>query len=432
MCDRLYIRERTDECSIGARAGGWGESEKLWGNGRPEDGITSGSGMGRVFKFGEFVGGLFVIVALLTSCARGQSAESADAQQTGAAPAQKIKIPEGAYAEEVIAPVTVLDKRGGPVLDLTQKDFHVFDNGVEQTIDHWDLGGDPLAVALVIETSSHIAMMAPVIRGMGSIFTETVMALNGEAAVMTYDSTVDVRQPFTHDHDDVQAAIAQVKFEAPEMRLYDAMAEAVEQLKTRPSNYRRVMLIVGESQDIASDAKLGLVLRDAQLANIAIYAVGPSSSTADLRFGDKPPNRGIKYPPGVLTGPTRPGAMPIPGNGGPPGGTLDLMPVAIWLITRGTNELKNHQLAVAAAATGGVHYRALKDRAVHTALDQIGSELHAQYIIGYAPSVERTAGFHEIKVAVTRPNVTVRTRLGYFVASPGDAAEADTGARPEP
>jgi hypothetical protein len=63
----------------------------------------------------------------------------------------------------------------------------------------------------------------------------------------------------------------------------------------------------------------------------------------------------------------------------------DYMTVAVWPVTRGTNEIKNHQLAVAAAATGGVHYRALRDRAVHTALDQIGSELHAQYILGYAP-----------------------------------------------
>ena len=143
------------------------------------------------------------------------------------------------------------DPRGEFILDLSQKDFHVFDDGTEQTIDHWDLGGDPLAVALVIETSSHIRMMAPVIRGMGNIFTETVMALNGEAAVITYDSTVDVRQPFTHDHDGIQQAIAKVEFDAPEMRLYDAMAEAVGQSKTRPANYRRVMLIVGESQDIA-------------------------------------------------------------------------------------------------------------------------------------------------------------------------------------
>jgi VWFA-related protein len=390
------------------------------GNGGREDGITGDSVMGRLFKFR----GLFVFVVLLAARAQGQSA-----QQTAAPQAQnKIRV----YTEEVIAPVTVLDKQGAPVLDLTQKDFHVFDNGVEQTIDHWDMGGDPLAVALVIETSSHIAMMAPVIHGMGSIFTETVMALNGEAAVITYDSTVDVRQPFTHDHDDVQAAIAQVKFEVPEMRLYDAMAEGVEQLKTRPANYRRVMLIVGESQDIASDARLGLVLRDAQLANISIYAIGPSSTSADLRFGDQGLNSGDKLPPIELPKPLPPISSHGPGEDKMHRPYWDYVTVALWLVTRGTNEIKNHQLAVAAAATGGVHYRALKDRAVHTALDQIGSELHAQYIVSYAPLDERRDGFHEIRVTVTRPNVTVRTQLGYFVVAPGDAADPDTNAKPEP
>jgi VWFA-related protein len=196
----------------------------------------------------------------------------------------------------------------------------------------------------------------------------------------------------------------------------------VELLKTRPVRYRRVMLIVGESQDIASDAKLGLVLRDAELANIAIYAVGPSSSTADLRFGPKPPNRGISYPPGVFSGATRPGALPVPGNQGLPGGTLDLAPVAVWLVTRGTNEIKNHQLEMAAAATGGVHYRAIRDRAVRSALDRIGSELHAQYVLSYRPSAaEQTAGFHNIKVTVARPDVTVRTRPGYFLIAASDA-----------
>jgi VWFA-related protein len=381
------------------------------------NGITFDIRMGRLIKLGGLRGrsGMIVVcIAALPFCAQAQSATTTGAAQTQ----NKIQV----HTEEVIAPVTVLDKRGAPLLNLTQNDFRVFDNGVEQTIDHWDLGGDPLAVALVIETSSHVEMMAPVIHGVGSIFTETVMALNGEAALITYDSTVELRQAFTHDHDDMRQAIAEVKFGAPEMRLYDAMAEAVEQLKTRPLSYRRVMLIVGEAEDVASDAKLGLVLRHAQLANIAIYAIGPSSSTADLRFGAKPPNRGIKYPPGVFSGPTRPGAMQIPGNGGSPGGTLDLMPAAIWLITRGTNEINNHQLAVAAAATGGVHYRARRDRTVRTALDQIGSELHAQYIVSYAPTVERSAGFHTINVKVARLDVTVRTRLGYFVAGAGDGS----------
>src|SRR5271154_6966490 len=166
--------------------------------------------MGQLSKYGEVGGGLLVLVALLTSCAQGQSAEPAGAAQ--AAQAQnKIRV----HTEEVIAPVTVLDKQGAPVLDLAQKDFHVFDDGVEQTIDHWDLGGDPLAVVLVLETSSRPHAMIPVIHSLGSIFTETAMALDGEAAVITYDSTVEVRQPFTFDHDAVESAIAGAQFEVP-------------------------------------------------------------------------------------------------------------------------------------------------------------------------------------------------------------------------
>ena len=150
---------------------------------------------------------------------------------------------------EVIAPVTVTDPTGEFVLDLAQKDFHVFDDGVEQTIDHWDLGGDPLAVVLVLETSSRPHAMIPVIHSLGSIFTETAMALDGEGAVITYDSTVEVRQPFTQDHGAIEEAIGGAKFEEPERRLYDAMDLAVQTLKAEPPKWRRIVLIVGESRD---------------------------------------------------------------------------------------------------------------------------------------------------------------------------------------
>jgi VWFA-related protein len=199
---------------------------------------------------------------------------------------------------EVIVPVTILDSKGKMVFDVTKDRFHIFDNGVEQTIEQFDLGGETLAVALVMETSSHIQMMSAAMRGMGSVFTETVMALEGRAAVITYDSTVEVRQPFTQDHEAIESAIGKVEFKAPEMKLYDAMSTAVGLLKQQPSTFRRVMLIVGESQDASSDAKLGLVLREVQLANISIYAVGPSSTAADLRYGT---NGSSKVPlPGIL------------------------------------------------------------------------------------------------------------------------------------
>ncbi|HEX2777422.1 MAG TPA: VWA domain-containing protein [Candidatus Acidoferrales bacterium] len=331
------------------------------------------------------------------------------------------------FSEEVLVPVTVLNSRGELVLDLEQKDFHVFDNGVEQKIDHWDLGGDSLAVALVIETSAHIQMMAPVIRGMGSIFTETVMALNGEAAVITYDTTVDVRQPFTTDHGAIQRAIAKVDFEVPAMRLYDAMGKAVELLASQPPNFRRVMLIVGESQDMTSALKLNFVLRDAQLANISIYAVGPSSTTADLRFG-RGPFGGDNLPAIVLPKPLPSISTTAPGTDPEGRPIFDLGTPAIWLITRGINEIKNHQLELAVAATGGVHYRAIRDSTIRSALDQIGGELHAQYVLAYTPASGRTAGFHSISVTVARPNLKIRSRPGYFVPSLPDARVSGTAA----
>jgi VWFA-related protein len=287
-----------------------------------------------------------------------------------------------AVTNEVVAAITVTDPSGEFVLDLLPSDFQVLDDGVEQKIDHWDLGGDSLAVVLVIETSDRPHAMIPAVHSLGSIFTETVMALDGEAAVITYDSTVEVRQPFTMDHDAVESAIANAEFDDPGRHLYDAMAKAVEILKDQAPMRRRVMLIVGESRDEGSKANFGTVVRDAEHANISIYAIGPSGMARDL----------LQDAPALWAAP------------------------AIFLLQQGRNRSKNHDLEVAAAATGGAHYGAVRAETLREALDEIGGELHAQYIIGYRPNSERAPGFHAIKVAVSRPGVSVRTRPGYYVA----------------
>jgi len=69
--------------------------------------------------------------------------------------------------------------------------------------------------------------------------------------------------------------------------------------------------------------------------------------------------------------------------------------------------------------------------AIRTALDQIGGELHAQYVVGYVPAAKPVDGFHAITVTVARPETTVRTRPGYFLAPPADvtAPAVDTASR---
>jgi VWFA-related protein len=326
--------------------------------------------------------------------------DSEGKRQIGEAP--QSKNPIRARVNEVIVPVTVIDKKGEFVLDLTQKDFKVFDKGAEQEINRFDIDADPLAVALVVEANLRLQAMAPVIQGMGSIFTETVMAQSGEAAVLTYGSTADVSQPFTQDHDAVERAIAAIQFQWSDSNLYDAMAKGVQLLRNQPAPYRRILLVVGESQDTHSHAKLSQLLRDAQVANIAIYTIGPSTTAGDLRYG-KGETPGQRPPPQLKL----PKLPPI-------AGTSPYTALAIWLLTRGTNEISNHQLAVAAASTGGAHYRAFHEETIRKALDRIGGELHVQYVLGYAPGTDPDAGFNEIRVVVARPNVAVRARPGYF------------------
>lgn len=97
---------------------------------------------------------------------------------------------------------------------------------------------------------------------------------------------------------------------------------------------------------------------------------------------------------------------------------FDVMTPMMWLLERGTNEIKHHELVVAAAATGGIDYRAMRDSALPDALDRIGSELHAQYVLTYRPNAPRSIGFHSIVVVVSRPKLSVRARPAYYFGVP--------------
>ena len=362
--------------------------------------------MDQLSCMGRFARRIFLVALLFSPAVCAQTPDTGSTIEPRAkAAAGQTPARIRTHVNEVIVPVTVTDKKGELVLDLAQTDFHIFDKGVEQLIDRFDVDADPLAVALVVEANLRLQAMAPVIRGMGSIFTQTVMALNGEAAVITYGSTAEVRQPFTNDQDAVERAIANIQFQWSDSNLYDAMAKGLELLEAQPAQYRRILLVVGESQDTHSHAKLRQVMQEAQLENIVIYAIGPSSTSGDLRYGkDEPPGQ---RPPPTLKLPKLP---PIPA-------TSDYAAVAVWLFTRGTNEISNHQLEVAAASTGGIHYRALRQETIRTALDRIGGELHAQYVLGFAPNPDPYEGINEIEITVSRSGVKVRARPGYYASA---------------
>jgi hypothetical protein len=83
----------------------------------------------------------------------------------------------------VNTPVTVRNSKGQMIHTLDIKDFHVTDNGVSQKITHFDMGGDPLSLVILVETSSRIAPFLPQMRKSGVLFTQTVMGADAEPAI---------------------------------------------------------------------------------------------------------------------------------------------------------------------------------------------------------------------------------------------------------
>ncbi len=324
----------------------------------------------------------------------------------------------------VNTPVTVRDATGEMVHNLEKKDFHVTDNGVEQQISHFDLGSEPISVVVVVETSSRIEAILPQIRRTGTLLTQTVMGPSGEGAIVGFNDEVDVLQDFTKNDDVIENTITRLKEGTSGLRLYDAMAKGVEMLSALPQatptqpGRRRVLLVISESDDAGSEAKLGEVLRKAQLNNVTIYSVGISSTRAALQKKPEYHAAPSATPPGTFGAPPPPGTVQTPTTEAQRTEGFDLLALAIWAVMHVKDQITNSGLAIAATATGGAHLATWKDRSIEKAIDEIGGELHSQYMLTYTPTGTDAPGYHEIKVDVDRADLKVRARPGYYVAGP--------------
>lgn len=325
----------------------------------------------------------------------------------------------------VTLPVAVSDSSGRAVLDLTQKQFQVFDEGKPQQIIRFDQGGDPLSIVLVLETSSRVAPLLPAVSKTGIIFTQMVMAGTGEAAVIGYNDQVDLLRPMTTDADRVLDTIQHIKPGLDGARLYDALDRAEALLEAQPPERRRAIVVVGEKNDSGSETKLGQVLRRAQLGNMTIYSISLSTTAAAFRKPEEPKPPLRVGPQGTYPVPPPPGTAQTPdvvdeqmGNVPGAGGGVQFLPLIRWLVEHAANFTGHNSLEIAAQGTGGLHAGTFKDNSIQKAMNAIGNDVHGAYLLAYRPPENAAYGYHNIEVRVTKPHLRIRTRPGYYLAPP--------------
>jgi VWFA-related protein len=314
--------------------------------------------------------------------------------------------------ELVSTPVVVQNDKGALVNDLGPSDFRIFDNGIEQSLESFEIGGAPLAAVLVIETSTRVAALLPAISRTGLLITQNIIGETGQAALLNFNDHAVKQLDFTNDHSAVEKAMANLQSASSDVHLYDAIWEAMGMLRDTPPSRRRAVIAIAEAIDNGSKADLGAIVREAQIDGITIYAVGLSTFQAGWRGPEKQAAAPPAAPSGIFVLPPIPGSIYTPGIEELRRGNMDL------------GALGGHTLAFsappigdAAAATGGLYQSTFTDDSIERAIDRIAGELTAQYTLSYRPNTNQTEGsFHKIKViAVSKSKLKVRARPGYYI-----------------
>lgn len=314
----------------------------------------------------------------------------------------------------IIAPTLVTDRSGNIIDGLQPHQFHLFDNKKEQNI-NVDVAFLPISLVVCIEASVRVdGKILSDIKHLGTLLP-LVAGDHGEIAIMAFDSRLRVMQDFTPDSDKVKAAIDKINAGNSSSRMIDAVDEAVRMLKNRPKDNRKIVLLVSETRDVASEGRLKETLMDANFANVVVYTVDISQML--VRLTEKPqagrPNPiDIAAYPSVGGNPSTPTSVE---TNYAPQNQAQFLPVLTEIYKESKRIFVDSPSEAIAKATGGVEYSFTKERALEDAIQRISTEIRSQYLISYNPNNKDEPGFHTIAVQVDNPRYVAKTRPGYWV-----------------
>jgi VWFA-related protein len=346
-------------------------------------------------------------------------AQQTPPQQAGGLSDEELRILVETNAVQI--PVWVYDRQWNYVDGLNPNQFRVFDNGKEQKISGVDVAFAPISMVIVVQANADVEKMLPAVNKIGALIQPHILGDQGEAAVIAYDSRVRVLQPFTHDADQISAAMKKIQPGSTSQHLTDAIFEGTRMLSTRPKDRRRVILLIGEKRDIGSEIRGREALIYMQIHNVTLYSANMSILLTKLSA--PPPD----YRPPAIPAT----AMPIPGISattpttvaqtfGTQGYGADFLPLLIEIYRDTKAIFKANVVDVYAKGTGGEEFNYYKGRGLEKVIDDIGEVLHSQYTITYTPSAEtlKEGGFHQIVVDVLSPKAhSVRVKPGYYLGA---------------
>lgn len=313
----------------------------------------------------------------------------------------------------VIAPTTVTDREGNFVNGLTVNDFVLYDNEKLQRIEQ-DITYQPLSMVIAVQANAQVEGVIPKIQKIGAELDTLVVGDQGEAAVLAFDHRIRTLQDFTSEKGKIDAAFKKLTAGSSTSMLNDATMQAINMLRSRPQDRRRIILLISETRDVGGSFRPREVMTAAQFANVIIYSIDISHFISSLTR-KAPAPRPDSIPPEAHHSPT--GSVMTPTDVLQNRDIGNAVPAFVEIFKGVKGIFIDNPSEVYTKYTGGREFSFASQRGLDEAVTAVGAEIHSQYLLSYAPNNLGEAGFHTIDVRVKgRGNLKVRTRPGYWIA----------------
>ena len=273
--------------------------------------------------------------------------------------------------------VTVTDRDGRLVSTLEQSAFEVRDEGKPQPITLFDNTPQPVRLVVMLDVSGSMEGNLPLLRDAVEALVPRLRP-DDRVRLGTFGRDVTIGPSFTNDARELLASLPRsISPDAP-TPLWRAIDEAMDAFDEE-GDERSVILVLSDGKDSGPTGFGQKYISQAEVIDRArdrgamIYAVGMQSRSS---------------------------------RQAPPGAGLEGLRAAL------TENLPDPGLARVAEDTGGGYAEIRFGQDLGAAFARVADELHAQYLIGFAPP-KRDGKVHEIEVRVSQRGLKPRARKSY-------------------
>jgi VWFA-related protein len=335
----------------------------------------------------------------------------------------------------VALPVTVRDKHGQIVRNLTRDDFTLEEDGRPQTIKYFSQDANlPLTLGLLVDTSYSQRNVLDEERSASHGFLDQMLKQDKDRAfIIHFDREVELLQDLTSSRDKLQQALDDLHTPQPDRnqsddsggspqggqrrmhrggtQLYDAVYLASNELMKKQQG-RKALVILSDGVDRGSKTSLESAIESAQRSDTMVYSIlfkGPQEAERGGYEHQRRGGTGGGWPGGGGGWPGGGGGWPGGGGGGRGG--------------RGGGQRPPEEpradgkkiLERISKETGGRLFEVSKKETVAQIYSTIAEELRTQYNLGYTPDQKEGAeGYHKISLTAKGKDYSVQTRDGYY------------------